>query len=175
MTIDGSHITVRGPKGELARDLHPDMRVVQDERHACVVERPGDDKRSRELHGLTRTLVANMVIGVTDRLPQGPRDHRRGLPRPAGRVKKLQLNLGYSHPIEIEPPAGIAFEVENPTRLAVVGIDKELVGHVAARVRATAQARALQGQGRALRRRGHPPQGRQGRQDRRQEVSPVQA
>ena len=92
------------------------------------VERPNDDKSSRELHGLTRTLVANMVTGVTT-------GYRKGLEitgvgyRAQLVGKKLQLNLGYSHPIEIDPPAGISFEVETPIKLAVVGIDKELVGH----------------------------------------------
>ena len=115
-----------------------------------------------------------MVIGVTDGYRKGL--EITGVGYRAQKVgSKLQLNLGYSHPIEIEPPAGISFEVENPTRLAVVGIDKELVGQVAAQRPRHPQARALQGQGRALRRRGHPPQGRQGRQDRRQEVSLVQA
>ena len=86
---------------------------------------------------------------------------------------KLQLNLGYSHPIEIDPPEGIAFEVENPTRLAVLGIDKELVGQRPRAGPRHAQARALQGQGRALRGRGRPPQGRQGRQDRRRADAPA--
>jgi large subunit ribosomal protein L6 len=87
-----------------------------------------------------------MVVGVTDGLPQGPRDHRRRLSR-AARGHKLQLNLGYSHPIEIDPPEGISFEVENPTRLAVVGIDKELVGQVAAQVRSTRKPEPYKGKG----------------------------
>ncbi len=169
VTIDGSHVAVKGPRGELTRDIAPELLVVRDG-DTLVVERPGDDKRSRQLHGLTRTLVANMVTGVTT-------GYRKGLEitgvgyRAQLVGKKLQLNLGYSHPIEIEPPAGIAFEVENPTRLAVTGIDKELVGHVAATRPRAAQAGAVQGQGRALRGRGRPSQGRQGRQDRRQEVT----
>ena len=110
-----------------------------------------------------------MVVGVTDGYRKGL--EITGVGYRATKVgEKLQLNLGYSHPIEIDPPQGISFEVENPTRLAVVGIDKELVGQVAATRPGDAQARALQGQGRPLRRRGDPPQGRQGRQDRRQEV-----
>ena len=145
VTLDGSHITVSGPKGELARDLHPAMRVLQDE-GLIRVERPGDDKRARELHGLTRTLVANMVIGVTDGYRKGL--EITGVGYRAQKVgSNLQLNLGYSHPIEIEPPAGISFEVENPTRLAVVGIDKELVGHVAARIRATRKPEPYKGKG----------------------------
>src|SRR4029078_9136899 len=110
------------------------------------VERPNDLKRSRELHGLTRTLINNMVVGVTT-------GYRKGLEitgvgyRAQLVGQKLQLSLGYSHPIEIDPPAGIAFEVENPTRLAVTGIDKELVGHVAARVRAQRKPEPYKGKG----------------------------
>ena len=150
MTVDGSTWSSRAPRASSAASIAPELRLVRED-GTLLVERPDDDKRSRELHGLTRTLVANMVTGVTT-------GYRKGLEitgvgyRAQLVGRKLQLNLGYSHPIEIEPPDGIAFEVENPTRLAVTGIDKELVGHVAARVRAHAQAGALQGQGRALRR-----------------------
>ena len=114
-----------------------------------------------------------MVIGRHHGLPQGPRDHRRGLSCPARGHGSSSSAWATATPSRSTHREGIAFEVENPTRLAVTGIDKELVGHVAARVRADAQARALQGQGRPLRGRGHPPQGRQGRQDRRQEVAPA--
>ena len=135
VTIDGRRLTVKGPKGTLTRELHPDMTLTRED-GTLVVTRPTEQKGHKQLHGLTRTLVNNMVVGVTD-------GYRKGLEitgvgyRAAKVGEKLQLNLGYSHPIEIEPPAGISFEVENPTRLAVVGIDKELVGQVAARVRAT--------------------------------------
>src|SRR5512145_3162949 len=110
--------------------------VVAREDGQVVVTRPTEQKTHRQLHGLTRTLVNNMVVGVTT-------GYRKGLEitgvgyRAALVGRKLQLNLGYSHPVEIEPPDGIAFELENPTRLAVVGIDKELVGEIAARVRST--------------------------------------
>jgi large subunit ribosomal protein L6 len=145
VTVDGTHVAVKGPKGELERDIAPELRVNR-EGETLVVERPGDDKRSRQLHGLTRTLVANMVTGVTT-------GYRKGLEitgvgyRAQLVGKKLQLNLGYSHPIEIDPPQGIAFEVENPTRLAVTGIDKELVGHVAARIRAQRKPEPYKGKG----------------------------
>src|SRR5918998_870758 len=110
------------------------------------VERPNDDKRSRELHGLTRTLLANMVIGVTDGFRKGL--EITGVGYRAQLVgRKLQLNLGYSHPIEIDPPEGVSFEVESPIRLAVVGTDKELVGHVAARVRSTRKPEPYKGKG----------------------------
>jgi len=145
VTIDGRNVTVKGPKGTLSRSLHPDIAVSQED-GSIVVTRPTEQKTHKQLHGLTRTLVNNMVVGVTD-------GYRKGLEitgvgyRAALNGKKLQLNLGYSHPIEIEPPAGITFEVENPTRLAVVGIDKELVGQVAAQVRATRKPEPYKGKG----------------------------
>ena len=145
VTIDGRRLTVTGPRGTLTRDLHPDMRVSQED-GTIVVTRPTEQKTHKQLHGLTRTLVNNMVVGVTD-------GYRKGLEitgvgyRAAKVGEKLQLNLGYSHPIEIEPPTGISFEVENPTRLAVVGIDKELVGQVAARVRSTRKPEPYKGKG----------------------------
>ena len=145
VTIDGRQLTVKGPKGTLTRTLHPDMRVSQED-GTIVVARPTEQKTHKQLHGLTRTLVNNMVVGVTD-------GYRKGLEitgvgyRAALSGRKLTLNLGYSHPIEIDPPEGISFEVENPTRLAVVGIDKELVGQVAAQVRATRKPEPYKGKG----------------------------
>ena len=145
VAIEGRHVTVSGPKGTLSRDLHPEMSVARDG-DTVVVTRPSETKTHKQLHGLTRTLVNNMVVGVTD-------GYRKGLEitgvgyRAALNGKKLQLNLGYSHPIEIDPPAGISFEVENPTRLAVIGIDKELVGQVAAQVRATRKPEPYKGKG----------------------------
>ncbi len=145
VTIDGRQVTVKGPKGSLSRALHPDM-VVSREADRIVVSRPSDEKIHRQLHGLTRTLVNNMVVGVTT-------GYRKGLEitgvgyRAALVGRRLQLSLGYSHPIEIEPPAGIAFELENPTHLAIVGIDKELVGQVAAKVRATRKPEPYKGKG----------------------------
>ena len=145
VTLDGQRISVRGPRGELTRELAPELRVVRED-GVLRVERPSDEKRARELHGLTRTLVANMITGVTTgyRKPL----EITGVGYRAQLVgRRLQLNLGYSHPVEIEPPEGISFEVENPTRLAVVGIDKELVGHVAARVRAARKPEPYKGKG----------------------------
>ena len=145
VTIDGRRLTVTGPKGTLSRALHPDMTVSRED-GTLVVTRPTEQKTHKQLHGLTRTLVNNMVVGVTD-------GYRKGLEitgvgyRAALNGKKLTLNLGYSHPIEIDPPKGISFEVENPTRLAVVGIDKELVGQVAAQVRATRKPEPYKGKG----------------------------
>jgi len=145
VSIDGRNVTVSGPKGTLSRDLHPDMTVSRDEA-TLVVTRPTEQKTHKQLHGLTRTLVNNMVVGVTT-------GYRKGLEitgvgyRAALVGRKLQLNLGYSHQIEIDPPSGITFEVENPTRLAVVGIDKELVGQIAAKVRATRKPEPYKGKG----------------------------
>ena len=145
VTIDGPAITVTGPRGTLSRQLHPEMLVAQED-GTLVVRRPDEDKLHRELHGLTRTLVANMVEGVTNGYRKGIEITGVGY-RAVKIGNKLQLNLGYSHPIEIDPPAGISFEVENPTRLAVVGIDKELVGQIAARVRSTRKPEPYKGKG----------------------------
>ena len=145
VSIVGRDITVKGPKGSLHRALHPDMTVTMDG-STLTVTRPSEAKHHKQLHGLTRTLVSNMVTGVT----QGYRKplELTGVGYRASKVgDKLQLNLGYSHPIEIEPPAGILFEVENPTHLAVSGIDKELVGQVAATVRATRKPEPYKGKG----------------------------
>jgi len=145
VTIEGRHVTVSGPRGTLSRDLHPDISVSRDESN-LVVTRPTEQKTHKQLHGLTRTLVNNMVVGVTD-------GYRKGLEitgvgyRATLNGRKLTLNLGYSHPIEIDPPEGISFEVENPTRLAVVGIDKELVGQIAAKVRSTRKPEPYKGKG----------------------------
>jgi large subunit ribosomal protein L6 len=145
VTIEGRTVTVKGPKGTLTRSLHPDMSLTREEA-TLVVTRPTEQKMHKQLHGLTRSLVNNMVIGVSD-------GYRKGLEitgvgyRAALNGRKLQLNLGYSHPIEIDPPEGITFEVESPTRLAVVGIDKELVGQMAAKVRSTRKPEPYKGKG----------------------------
>jgi large subunit ribosomal protein L6 len=145
VTIEGRSITVVGPKGTLHRLLHPDMTVAR-EGEAIVVTRPTEQKLHKQLHGLTRTLVANMVTGVSTGYRKGL--EITGVGYRAQKVgEKLHLNLGYSHTIEIDPPSGISFELENPTRLAVVGIDKELVGQVAARVRSSRKPEPYKGKG----------------------------
>ena len=145
VTLDGQAVTVKGPKGTLTRQLPPRMEF-QREGDILTVVRPTETKLDKSLHGLTRTLVNNMVVGVTT-------GYRKGLEiigvgyRAQKVGDNLQLALGYSHPVEIEPPAGISFELETPLKLAVVGIDKELVGQVAAKVRATRKPEPYKGKG----------------------------
>jgi large subunit ribosomal protein L6 len=145
VTFDGRIITVTGPKGSLTRELPPRISVDR-EGDTLVATRPTENKLDKSLHGLTRTLVNNMVVGVTT-------GYRKGLEivgvgyRAQKVGDKLVLALGYSHPIEIVPPAGISFELETPVRLAVVGIDKELVGQYAAKVRATRKPEPYKGKG----------------------------
>ncbi len=145
ITFDGRIITVTGPKGTLTRELPPRIAVDR-EGETLVVTRPTENKLDKSLHGLTRTLVNNMVVGVTT-------GYRKGLEivgvgyRAQKTGEKLVLALGYSHPIEIDPPAGITFELENPTRLTVVGIDKEAVGQMAAKVRAMRKPEPYKGKG----------------------------
>ncbi|MES2210385.1 MAG: 50S ribosomal protein L6 [Chloroflexota bacterium] len=145
VTIDGPSVTVNGPRGTLSRTLHPDM-LVRREEETLVVARPTEQKMHKQLHGLTRTLVNNMIVGVTT-------GYRKGLEitgvgyRAVLVGRKLQLSLGYSHLVEIDPPEGISFDVETPTKLAVVGIDKELVGQVAAKVRASRKPEPYKGKG----------------------------
>jgi large subunit ribosomal protein L6 len=119
---------------------------VSQEGGTLVVTRPTEQKTHKQLHGLTRTLVANMVTGVSTGYRKGL--EITGVGYRAQKIgEKLQLNLGYSHPIEIDPPAGITFELENPTRVAVLGIDKELVGQIAAQVRSTRKPEPYKGKG----------------------------
>jgi large subunit ribosomal protein L6 len=145
VTLDGRVITVTGPRGTLTRELPPRIEVTRDD-GLLVVSRPTETKLDKSLHGLTRTLVNNMVVGVTA-------GYRKGLEivgvgyRAQKVGDKLQLALGYSHPIEIDPPDGITFEVESPIRLAVLGIDKELVGQTAARIRSTRKPEPYKGKG----------------------------
>ncbi|MGI5853154.1 MAG: 50S ribosomal protein L6 [Bacillota bacterium] len=132
--IQGNLVKVKGPKGELSRTFHQLMTVEKD-KDELIVKRPDDEKLSRSLHGLTRTLLANMVDGVTKGFSKNLEISGVGY-RAAKQGNKLVLNLGYSHPVEFDPPAGIEFEVPAPTRITVRGIDKELVGQVASDIRA---------------------------------------
>ncbi len=132
--IQGSLVKVKGPKGELSRTFH-DLMVVEKNKEELIVKRPDDEKLSRSLHGLTRTLLANMVDGVTKGFSKNLEISGVGY-RAAKQGNKLVLNLGFSHPVEFDPPTGIEFDVPAPTLITVRGIDKELVGQVASDIRA---------------------------------------
>jgi large subunit ribosomal protein L6 len=135
VNIDGQNLTVKGPKGELNINLHPDMKVTQED-GSLVVTRPSDERQHRALHGLTRALVANMVAGVSEGFLRTLIVEGVGY---SGEVrgKDLVMKLGYSHEIVVNPPENISFEVEgrNPTTVRVRGIDKQVVGQVAANIR----------------------------------------
>ncbi|OPH50070.1 50S ribosomal protein L6 [Paenibacillus ferrarius] len=145
VTLDNTQITVKGPKGSLSRELHKDMKVNVLENEISV-ERPSDNKLHRSLHGTTRSVVANMVSGVTegftkslDLVGVGYRANKSG--------DKLVLNVGYSHPVEITPENGIEFDVPSNTKIIVKGIDKELVGAMAAKVRSVREPEPYKGKG----------------------------
>lgn len=145
MNLVDNHITVKGPKGELQRDLPAEIKVeVQD--NQIVVTRPSEEREHKALHGLTRTLVANMVEGVTKGFEKKLEIVGVGY-RAALQGNKLVLQMGYSHPVEITPPAGIEIEVPAPTRITVKGIDKEKVGALAADIRAVRPPEPYKGKG----------------------------
>ena len=131
--IDGSTVRMKGPKGELTETFHPNVAVKRED-GTLVVSRKNDEKATRALHGLTRALLANMVTGVTAGYVRDLEISGTGY-RAAIQGKKLQLSLGFSHPVEIDPPAGVTFTVETPQKLKVSGIDKEVVGEMAAKIR----------------------------------------
>jgi large subunit ribosomal protein L6 len=145
ITQDGNRLTVKGPLGTLEREIHPEMTVERADGQLQVV-RPSDQPRHRALHGLTRTLVANMVTGVTTGFTRALEISGVGY-RAQLQGQKLVLALGYSHPVEVDPPAGIEFRVETPTKLAVFGADKELVGQTAAYIRSRRKPEPYKGKG----------------------------
>ncbi len=145
ITQDGNRLTVKGPLGTLEREIHPEMAVERNDGQLQVV-RPSDQPRHRALHGLTRTLVANMVTGVTTGFTRALEISGVGY-RAQLQGQKLVLALGYSHPVEVDPPAGIEFRVETPTKLAVFGADKELVGQTAAYIRSRRKPEPYKGKG----------------------------
>ena len=145
VTVNGSDITVKGPKGELSRRLHPDMQVKL-ENGTVTVNRPTDGDQHRALHGLTRSLIANMVEGVTQGFKKQLEITGVGYKaevKPFG----LQLALGYSHPIEFRPPAGIKLTAPQPTSVVIEGADKEKVGQVAAEIRSLRKPEPYKGKG----------------------------
>lgn len=127
-------VTVNGPKGQLSRELTAPISIEKAEDGSLNVTRPNDERLSKSLHGLSRTLVANMIIGVTDGYAKKMELSGTGY-RVVLKGTELEFALGYSHPITIVPPAGIVFTVEAPTKFTVAGIDKQLVGEVAAKIR----------------------------------------
>ncbi len=145
VTIDGRTIAVKGSKGELKRTL-PEGVTLKQEDGQILVERINESRMARERHGLCRTLVANMVEGVSKGYERKLEIQGVGY-RAAVQGPNLNLNMGYSHPVLIEPPAGIAFVVEGNTNVTVSGIDKELVGNTAAKVRAVRPPEPYKGKG----------------------------
>lgn len=129
----GNVVKVKGPKGELVRQMHPDV-IIKADGGTIQVERPSDQRQHRALHGLTRTLIANMVTGVTDGFSRTLELHGTGY-RASKAGEKVNVTVGFSHPVEIVPPKGVTLEVPAVNSIIVKGIDKELVGQVAANIR----------------------------------------
>jgi len=146
ITIDGADVTVKGPKGSLSRTVPGEISVRRDEGN-LLVERPNDERQNRSLHGLTRTLVNNMVVGVTDGFSKELEIIGVGYRAEALTPTKLRLALGFSHPVLMDAPEGITFEVPTQTRIIVRGIDKEVVGQVAANIRAVRKPEPYKGKG----------------------------
>ncbi|MFM7045068.1 MAG: 50S ribosomal protein L6 [Ilumatobacteraceae bacterium] len=142
---DGA-VTVKGPKGTLSRVI-PGAITVRSAEGSVLVERPDDERQNRALHGLTRTLVSNMVVGVTDGFTKELEIIGVGYRAEAKSPTTLQLALGFSHPVVMDAPDGITFEVPTQTRIIVKGIDKELVGQVAANIRAVRKPEPYKGKG----------------------------
>jgi large subunit ribosomal protein L6 len=133
VTIDGRTVSVKGPKGSLAHTVAAPIEVTKDE-DVISVTRPNDERQNRSLHGLSRTLVANMITGVTQGYTKALEISGVGY-RVQAKGSNLEFALGYSHPITVEAPEGISFKVESPTKFSVEGIDKQKVGEVAANIR----------------------------------------
>ena len=145
VTLDGQNVSVKGPKGELSLVVSDQIRVAIEE-NQVVVTRPDDERTSRSLHGLTRTLIANQIVGVTQGYEKGLEVVGTGY-RVAAKGSSLEFALGYSHSITVDPPAGITFEVEGNNKLTVKGIDKQAVGEVAANIRKLRKPEPYKGKG----------------------------
>jgi large subunit ribosomal protein L6 len=146
ISIDGQLVTVKGPKGELSHTVAEPISIARDDDGTLHVARPDDERASRSLHGLSRTLIANMVIGVTDGYAKTLEIVGTGY-RVQATGSDLEFALGFSHPVLVTPPNGITFRVETPTRFAVEGIDKQKVGEVAAKIRKLRKPDPYKGKG----------------------------
>jgi large subunit ribosomal protein L6 len=146
VTISDRKVTVKGPKGTLSRELPEPVSVAKDDSGAIVVTVPDEERRSRAMHGLSRTLVANMVQGVTEGYTKVLEIVGTGY-RVVAKGSDLEFSLGFSHPVVVKAPAGISFTVEIPTRFSVSGIDKEQVGEVAANIRKLRKPEPYKGKG----------------------------
>ena len=145
VTLNDHHITVKGPKGTLERDLHKNMTVTIEE-NTIHVTRPNDEAENKSLHGLTRTLINNMIEGVVHEFKRELEVNGVGY-RAQKQGNKLVMNLGYSHNVEIEPPAGITFDLADANHITVRGIDKEVVGQTAAVIRTKRPPEVYRGKG----------------------------
>jgi large subunit ribosomal protein L6 len=146
VTINGRNVSVKGPKGTLTLDVAEPINVDRDDDGAILVTRPDDERRSRSLHGLSRTLVANLVTGVTDGYTTKMEIFGVGY-RVALKGNTLEFALGYSHPVIIEAPEGITFAVETPTKFSITGIDKQQVGQISANIRRLRRPDPYKGKG----------------------------
>jgi large subunit ribosomal protein L6 len=146
VTIDGQHVTVKGPKGTLSHTIAEGITLDKQDDGTLLVQRPDDQRESRALHGLTRSLVANMVTGVTDGYAKAMEIRGVGY-RVAAKGSDLEFALGYSHPVPVSAPDGITFEVQSPTKFVVRGIDKQKVGEVAANIRKLRKPDPYKGKG----------------------------
>jgi large subunit ribosomal protein L6 len=145
IALDGQDVTVKGPKGTLSLTVSAPITIAQED-GVLVVDRPDDQRESRSLHGLTRSLVANMVIGVTDGYSKAMEIRGVGY-RVAAKGSDLEFALGYSHPVPVAAPEGITFQVQSPTKFVVSGIDKQKVGEVAANIRKLRKPDPYKGKG----------------------------
>ncbi len=146
VSLDGQSVTVKGPKGTLSHTVAEPIRIGREDDGTILVTRPDDQRESRSLHGLTRTLVANMVTGVTAGYTKGLEIRGVGY-RVAAKGSDLEFALGYSHPVPVIAPDGITFTVASPTKLSVSGIDKQKVGEVAANIRKLRKPDPYKGKG----------------------------
>ncbi len=146
VTIDGRNLSVTGPKGTLSLQVAEPLTVSRDDEGAIVVARPDDERRSRSLHGLSRTLIANLVTGVTRGYTTKMEIHGVGY-RVVAKGGNLEFALGYSHPVLVTAPEGIAFAVETPTRFSISGIDKQQVGQISANIRRLRRSDPYKGKG----------------------------